>query len=51
MVLFLGQSAGSLAFGLVLAVGGYRSVFALAAAITLALMLWTRVALLTRAPG
>ena len=51
LVLFLGQSAGALAFGAVLALGGYRMVFALAAAVTLALALWTRAVMLGRAPS
>lgn len=46
LVLFLGQSVGSLCFALVLAMGGYRTVFALAAAVTLALALWTRAVML-----
>jgi DHA1 family inner membrane transport protein len=42
LALFLGQSAGSLAFGLGLAVIGYRGAFAVAACGVLALTLWTR---------
>lgn len=48
LVLFLGQSAGSLVFALVLAVGDYRAVFALAALVALALALWTRAVMLRR---
>lgn len=51
LVLFIGQSVGSLSFALVLAFGGYRAVFALAAVVTLALALWTRTAMLGRAPS
>lgn len=40
--LFLGQSAGSIAFGLGLAVIGYRGAFALAGVGVLALALWAR---------
>jgi predicted MFS family arabinose efflux permease len=42
LALFLGQAAGSLAFGLGLAFIGYRGAFAVAACGTLALALWTR---------
>lgn len=49
LVLFLGQSIGSLLFALVLALGGYRSVFAIAAGVTLALALWTCAVMLARA--
>jgi predicted MFS family arabinose efflux permease len=42
LFLFLGQSAGSLAFGVGLASIGYRGAFALAAAGVLALALWAR---------
>ncbi|MDI3307838.1 MAG: MFS transporter [Acetobacteraceae bacterium] len=42
LALFLGQSAGSLAFGLGLAVLGYREAFALAGCGVLALALWAR---------
>ncbi len=42
LALFLGQSAGSLAFGLGLAVLGYRGAFALAGCGVLALALWAR---------
>lgn len=40
MALFLGQSAGALAFGAVLHAGGYGAVFALAAAATAGLAAW-----------
>jgi predicted MFS family arabinose efflux permease len=40
MALFLGQSAGALAFGAVLHAAGYGAVFALSAAVTLALGAW-----------
>ncbi|MBV1797481.1 hypothetical protein [Siccirubricoccus sp. G192] len=42
MALFLGQSAGSLAFGLGLLAVGYRGAFALAAAGVVALAVWAR---------
>jgi MFS transporter, DHA1 family, inner membrane transport protein len=42
LALFLGQSGGSLAFGLGLAVLGYRGAFLLAGVGVLALALWTR---------
>ena len=42
LALFLGQSAGSLAFGLGLAVIGYRGAFAVAACGVLALTVWAR---------
>ncbi|MDB5373494.1 MAG: putative arabinose efflux permease, family [Belnapia sp.] len=42
LALFLGQSAGSLAFGLSLAVIGYRGAFAVAACGVLALAFWAR---------
>ena len=42
LALFLGQSAGSLAFGLALPALGYRGAFLAAACGVLALALWTR---------
>ena len=42
LALFLGQSAGSLGFGLGLTVVGYRGAFAFAAAGVLILALWAR---------
>lgn len=42
LALFLGQSAGALAFGLALLAVGYRGAFALAGGGVLALTLWAR---------
>jgi MFS transporter, DHA1 family, inner membrane transport protein len=49
MSLFLGQSVGSLAFGLGLAAIGYRGAFALAATGVLALAVWARLGVPRRA--
>jgi hypothetical protein len=46
MSLFLGQSLGSLAFGLAIAAFGFRPGFAIAGVAIVALAIWTRLVLL-----